>query len=242
MTPTITIQELAIIIAAPNHTPTLLTPDFLKATGVVPIDWELARPPKLTPAIAQVSFTNGINIIAQPGTITFIESLTANPTKQLEIPTLARKYVEILSNVNYQAVSINIRTFVTFDESVEYAARKYITSFLNKGEWSNFGIAPVIASINLSYTLENRPLNLSIIEAQLQLPDKPAQSTVLFTGNFTYEIQGETAGEKQQHLFQLIDNYQPDLSDYKELVNNKFLGELTSSQIDESKTVYSSKN
>ena len=234
MTPTITIQELAIIIAAPNHTPTLLTPDFLKATGVVPIDWELARPPKLTPAIAQVSFTNGINIIAQPGTITFIESLTTNPTKQLEIPTLARKYVEILSNVNYQAVSINIRTFVTFDESVENAARTYITStLLNNGEWSNFGIAPVVASINLSYSLEARPLNLSIIEAQLQLPEKPAQSTVLFTGNFTYEIQGETAAEKQQHLFQLIDNYQPDLSDYKALVNDKFLGHIPQLQPEE---------
>ena len=103
-------------------------------------------------------------------------------------------------------------------------------------------LPPSQASINLSYSLENRPLNLSIIEAQLQLPEKPAQSTVLFTAAFTYEIQGETTPEKQQHLFQLIDNYQPDLSDYKELVNNKFLGELTSPQVDESETVYSSKN
>lgn len=45
MTPTLTIQEVAI--AARNHAPTLLTSEFLKYSGIVPPDWELARPPIL---------------------------------------------------------------------------------------------------------------------------------------------------------------------------------------------------
>jgi hypothetical protein len=44
MTPTVTIQELALALTAKNHSPTLLNSDFLKYSGIVPPDWELARP------------------------------------------------------------------------------------------------------------------------------------------------------------------------------------------------------
>lgn len=39
------ICELALVIAAPSHQPTLLTSDFLKSSGIVPTDWELVRLP-----------------------------------------------------------------------------------------------------------------------------------------------------------------------------------------------------
>lgn len=57
MTQSLAVQELAIIIAAKNHNPTILTPDFLKYTGIVPADWELARQPIFTSSVAQVIFT-----------------------------------------------------------------------------------------------------------------------------------------------------------------------------------------
>jgi hypothetical protein len=47
MTPTVTIQELALALTAKNYSPTLLNSDFLKYSGIVPPDWELARPPFL---------------------------------------------------------------------------------------------------------------------------------------------------------------------------------------------------
>jgi hypothetical protein len=47
----------------------------------------------------------------------------------------------------------------------------------------------------------------------------------LFSGSFQYEIAGELEGEKLQHLYKLLENWQPDLEAYREIVNKRFLGQ-----------------
>jgi hypothetical protein len=115
MTPKVTIQELALALTAKNHSPTLLNSDFLKYSGILPPDWELARPPILGSQISQVAFTNGINIVAQSNAITFIESLNTKPLEDTKIPAIIRKYVEALPRTDYQTLTINPRSFITFE-------------------------------------------------------------------------------------------------------------------------------
>ena len=62
---TLDIQELAAVVVARNHNPTILNPDFLKYNNIVPANWELAESPLCTPPVAQVKYTNGISIVAQ---------------------------------------------------------------------------------------------------------------------------------------------------------------------------------
>ncbi|MEG3893960.1 hypothetical protein QUA13_00970 [Microcoleus sp. S28C3] len=50
---------------------------------------------------------------------------------------------------------------------------------------------------------------------------------VLFSGNFQYEIAGELEGEKLHHLYELLENWQPDLEAYREIVIKRFLGQET---------------
>jgi len=65
---------------------------------------------------------------------------------------------------------------------------------------------------------------LSVAEALLQLQDGEPTPAVLFSGSFQYEVAGELEGEKLQHLYQLLENWQPDLEAYREIVNQRFLG------------------
>jgi hypothetical protein len=84
--------------------------------------------------ISQVAFTNGINIVAQSNAITFIKSLSAKPLEDTKIPAVIRQYVQALPRTDYQTLSINPRSFVTFEEGDENAASEYITStLLSKG-------------------------------------------------------------------------------------------------------------
>ncbi|NET70124.1 MAG: hypothetical protein F6K62_03525 [Sphaerospermopsis sp. SIO1G2] len=48
------IQELAIAITAKNLKPTIITPDVLKSTGIIPQDWELAREPVFNNFVVQL--------------------------------------------------------------------------------------------------------------------------------------------------------------------------------------------
>ncbi|MGB0560198.1 MAG: hypothetical protein ACPGVO_00130, partial [Spirulinaceae cyanobacterium] len=195
------IQELTLTLAAPDCNPILLTPNFLKGSGIIPSEWELARKPTLTPKIAQISFTNGINLISQPGSLTLIQALAPDSDpNSLKTPELAQKYAQALPNLDYQALSINPRTFLTFPDDNDDAARQYLNNLLAPAPWQNAGTAPLKATLNLNYTFGERTLNLSINEIKLQKEDQSAQHAVLFSGNVPQKINAESEGEKLDQL------------------------------------------
>ncbi|MDZ8264628.1 hypothetical protein [Nostoc sp. ChiQUE01b] len=224
MSQTLITQEFGIIIAAKNHKPTILNPDFLKYTGIVPTEWELARQPIYTQSVSQVAFTNGIAIIAEPTRVMFIEAIENKAVKEISIPEIAKKYVEALPNVEYEAVGINPRGYVAFEKEQD-AARLFLTeTLLSGGAWQEVGTAPVRATLNLAYTLERGPLYLSINEASLRNPDETSTPIVLFSGSFSYEIISETVLERKNSVHQAVDNWQADLAIYQEIINTKFIG------------------
>lgn len=127
--PQISVQEWVIVIAAKNNNPTILTVDFLKYSGIIPSDWELARQPVLTNSAAQVIFTNGVSIVAETNRVIFIEQVADKSANAIAIPLLARKYVETLPNAEYQAIGLNPRGYASFDDS-EDAAHNYVSQTL----------------------------------------------------------------------------------------------------------------
>ena len=228
-------QEFGIIIAAKNHKPTILNPDFLKYSGIVPTEWELARQPIYTQNLSQVAFTNGIVIIAEPTRVMFIEAIENKAAKEINVPNIAKKYISALPNVEYEAVGINPRGYVAFEKE-EDAARLFLTeTLLSRGAWQEVGTAPVRATLNLAYTMPRRPLYLSINEAALRNPDETTTPIVLFSGSFSYEVNSESSSERQKDLYQNIESWQLDLESYQEIINTKFLGKNS-----EEKTVFPS--
>jgi hypothetical protein len=128
-----------------------------------------------------------------------------------------------LPNLAYSGLGINPRRFVTFSDRREQAHQYITETILSRGSWQDFGTAPVQAGINLVYTLEHCQLRLNINEARLQMPDTEAIPAVLFAGNFHYELTGESAEERLQHLHQALENWQSDFATYQELIDGKFL-------------------
>ena len=217
-------QEFGIIIAAKNHKPTILNPDFLKYSGIVPTEWELARQPIYSQNISQVAFTNGVAIVAEPTRIMFIEAIENKAVKEISVPNIAKKYISALPNVEYEAVGINPRGYVAFEKEQD-AARLFLTeTLLSRGAWQEVGTAPVRATLNLAYTMSRGPLYLSINEAALRNPDETTTPIVLFSGSFSYEVNSESSSERQNSLYQNIESWQLDLESYQEIINTKFLG------------------
>ncbi|MEH1899399.1 MAG: hypothetical protein V7K94_29695 [Nostoc sp.] len=219
-------QEFGIIIAAKNHNPTLLNPDFLKYSGIVPAEWELARQPISTPNVSQVAFTNGVMIVAEPTRVIFIEAIEGKPVAEIIVADIAKKYVQTLPNVEYEAVGLNPRSYMSFDQQQD-AARQYLAEMLlSPGPWQEVGTAPVRATLNLVYTMARCPFYLTVSEAALRNSDETSTPIVLFNGSFSYEVKGETAPERLGNLHQIIDNWQVDLADYQEIISTKFLAKV----------------
>ncbi|MDZ8070039.1 MAG: hypothetical protein RMY64_31270 [Nostoc sp. DedQUE08] len=219
-------QELGIIIAAKNHNPTLLNPDFLKYSGIVPAEWELARQPISTQNVSQIAFTNGVMIVAEPTRVIFIEAIEGKAAAEIIVADIAKKYVQTLPNVEYEAVGLNPRSYITFDRQQDAASQYLAKTLLSPGPWQEVGTAPVRATLNLVYTMDRCPFYLTVSEAALRNPDETSTPIVLFNGSFSYEVKSVTAPERLGNLHQIIDNWQADLAAYQEIISTKFLAKV----------------
>jgi hypothetical protein len=218
----LTLQELAIAITAKNLNPTVLNPDFLKYTDIIPSDWEPARPPIYTNQSVQIVFQSGVAIVAQPNRVIFLEALNDKTLQNVQVAAIAGRYVEKLPNVEYEAVGINPKGYVTFPEP-NGAYQYFLENILASGSWQRFGQAPVKAAVQLAYTLERSQLNLTINEATLQLPEEQALPAVLFSGNFNYEITANSRDDRLQETQRFLESWQADLETFRSLIDTQFL-------------------
>ena len=223
MSKTLEILDLAIVVSAKTLNPSILNLDFLKHSGIVPSDWDVAGRPLCSNQVSQIAFQNGINIIAQPRNITFVEPIGSKPLEQIKVPDLAQQYIERLPNAEYESVGINPRGHVAFGEA-EGEARKYLFQrLLGSGPWLKVGKVPVQASVNFVYGLEEGQLRLTVSEASLRLQDSDPVSGILFVANFNRDLDDTAGTERLQQLRQALGNWQTNLEGYKELIDKKFL-------------------
>jgi hypothetical protein len=214
-----TTQDFVIAISAEDFNPTMLNADFLKYSGIVPIDWELSRAPIYNSRAAQIVFTNGVNILAEGNRIIFAEPIINKSSESLLTPSIVKKYAQTLLNMTFDVVGISLRGYISFDDSE--SARSYISAnLLSNASWQVEGMR---ASLNLVYECERTPLYLTIAEAALQEDDDTTKPIVMFTGRYNYQLTGETSNEKRNHLYQVIENTESDLIEYSQLINNKFV-------------------
>lgn len=218
------IEEISILIAAQDMTPTMMSQDFLKFSGIIPKDWELAQQPVLNPNLAQLNFKNGINITAQPRTITVSESLNHKEQDDLQAATIVANYVRKLPHAEYVGYGFSPKILLPFPTSPR-SVRHYITeNLLGRGAWKKIGKTPVQAGINLIYQLEQCQLSINISEARLQQNPQQEVLALLFSGNFNYSLAGqETSLEKTNRLTQFINHWQQDLNKFRTIVTDKFL-------------------
>ncbi len=222
MSQTLEIQELAIVITAKNYDPSLLNLELLKYSGVISEAWKLARQPVTSKRASQIVFDNGVHITAQPNRLIFVEALNNKEDKAAEIPGLVRRYVEILRTIDYQAVGINFRGYVTCPNSTVESNRYLFDNLIQPGEWQNCGTDSVKAGVSFMFTYDEKQLNLSINEAALKLPESEKVPIVLFNGNFNYDITSDLPGNRLPQLGKIVDNWHRDLNIYRDVVS-KFI-------------------
>jgi hypothetical protein len=219
-----TLEEMGIVIVAQDLTPTMISQDFLKFSGIVPKEWELSQQPLLNPAAAQLQYTNGVSILAQPRTITFSEALNNKALEDIVIPETVIRYVEKLPHTEYLGMSLNSKILVPFPQNPNAVSQYIIGRLLSEGAWKNIGRTPVQAGINLMYLLDHCQLTINISEARLQQAEQPPIAALLFSGSFNYNISGDlTAEAKVNQLKQSLSFWQTDLSNFRNIVMNQFL-------------------
>jgi hypothetical protein len=214
----LTVQELAIVIAVNKIDPTLLTPEFLSMTQIVPADWEPIGQTVRSYEGSQITYQQGISIVAQPQRISFVELILNKELEAIEVPKIAKSLAKVLANLEFVGVGVNFRGYLDFDGNEAAAQRFMFSHLLALGDWQNIGVAPVQAGLNLGYTFPDKRLNMTINEASIQPPEQPPTPIILFSGNFDYNLNAPENAQDLNKLEQVLTNWQQDLNMYREVV------------------------
>ncbi|MFM7365820.1 MAG: hypothetical protein ACKO11_15255 [Cuspidothrix sp.] len=215
------LSEIAIALVAKNLNPAVLNPDFLKYTGIIPTEWELATQPVYNSNLVQLVYKNGVGIIVQPNRLNVLEMIGGKPPTEIQFATVALQLIDKLSQIEYQAVGINPKAFVSFptdEEAYQYICGK----LLAPGAWQEFGESKVNAALELSYRLKQGSLNLAINQVNVQFGEQTTPA-ILFSGNLNYPLTGNTLPEKLQDLKRIISNWPNDVKTFQQLLVGKFL-------------------
>jgi hypothetical protein len=224
------LQEIGIVVAMQQPNPNLVTAEFLQLSGIVPLDWQLAREPINNDRVSQLLFTNGVLITAEPNRIMFGENIgdslrdgkAERDMNTLTVATIAQKYVSIFKLAQYAAVGINIRSYSP-QASIQNATQYINHQLLADGAWQNYGTSPVNAALNLVYSLLGRELYLDIRATGVQSRNQEVTPAILFSGNFNYNLTNSQSGDNLATVTQIIANWQADLSAYCQLITDCFL-------------------
>ncbi|MCM1984186.1 hypothetical protein [Lyngbya confervoides] len=206
-------KELAIVLAVESQESRAITPDFLAQSGISRKGWELATKPLLSDRGALIRYKNGFAIASSPKQFQIVQPFDGTPVNVLA-PKMALRYCEILSGVDYRAVGVNFRSFLSFSGQEE-AARQYILGLLNSNRLST---KPYQASLNLSYAFERNTLNLTIQDAVVTEPDGTAVPGIVFTGNCETRFQPESGQPPIDLLHQALNAWETDFAKYTTLV------------------------
>lgn len=220
----ISIQEISIIIAAKDLSPSILNPEFLKYSDIVPSDWQYDQQPVITNGGARISYKNGVRITSQPNRVAFAQVAPSKDQPQFLIHAMAAKFVEKLPNADYLAVGVNPRGLVPFFDNDRGAHEFLFHKLFSQGSWQDFGQAPAQATIQLSYVLEQGQLNLAINEAKLKTQDGKSVSALVFSGNFNYPVRGDIGVKRVQNVKERIQLWQSTVATFQQLINERFLG------------------
>jgi hypothetical protein len=227
MNSTVTLQDLAIVLVAHHHRPTILNLDFLYSSGIIPRQWELASAPLLNEQAAQLVFQNGITLAAQGNRFMLAEPIANKPDTDIQVAAIAHNYMQLLPQADYQAVGINVNGYVGCPDKGDAAQDYMMQTLLNPGPWQTFGEAPAHAAITFNYTLEQGLFILSVNEATLQKSAEDKLPVILFAGNFSDQLTAEAESDRFQQASQMIQNWQGYLDTYRDLINTHFLAGVT---------------
>lgn len=222
MNRTVDIQRLEFVLAVRDHNSTVLNPEFLKDSGIVPNDWELAQPPARSEDKVLVAFQNGVYILHQSNLVAFLENTSIKTAEELEVPQLIHRYLKRFPQVNYQAVGMNLEGYTAFDtkdRALNYLLETFLTS--NRQHESDQDIVQAVT--NFTYKLDRGLLTLTIRNTVLELPEEASLPVIMFSANFHRDIAGLPHTERLHVLSQIIENWQTDVEHYQEIVNERFL-------------------
>ena len=202
--PTINIDELTITLHTQGAIPVLINPDFLLHNGIVERAWAIELPVIIESRYAQVSYTNGLSLIASEDR--FIISQVSRNGHSLNVdeivcPEVLVRYLSLVPPaVGYNHIQVEPVCSITMNES---EAERLISPLheLKKG-LPHVDVIPEM-QVRLLYFLPDKSISLQVTEHRIE--EGSELPSIRFVGRISRQVRGDTLPEQAIFIVSVVE-------------------------------------
>jgi len=181
----IVIISTAVVVLADKFDPTILHPAFLKAQDIVPSAWKSSEPPICTPNVSRVKYDNGVVFLQDRKRLQVVQEVPPVDLSTSPVATIADKYIKALSDIRYEAVGVNVRSFV----ECERPETELVKRFLKPGSEELSSLKLVAFGVKFNYEVPHGVLRLSCDPGVYKgLGDTVEKIGIVANGNYHTDI------------------------------------------------------
>lgn len=208
------LDNFSIVVLAQAHNPSILNPDFLKNNGIIDPSF---TPNNVicTPPISQVSYIEGISVLAELEKLQFIDIKQERIPFDSPISEIAIKYIKTLPHVKYTAVGLNFKAPYHCKDK-EFALSFLPNKFLKDGIWNSYGDHLPMVGLKFIYQLKNIRCTINMDTGSISRPNEPSQHVIGITANYHLDSTG------MDEIISFIDNWKMQYNHFSKIVIDTF--------------------
>lgn len=215
------IDSFSIVVAADNHNPTILNPDFLIRTKMASEDWELREqdPPISTPAFSRVSYKRGLTIVADMDKLIFTGNAKVVKDELSTLVDLVSSYLNTLPHVNYRAVGLNPSARRDLGSSGG-TANQFFERVFKDGPWMQLDSLEAKPRVKFVFKTDSGQISVNVAETG---SDSEQSSDVLkFSANYHHELSRNDPGEALKKALEIIQGSRKTLDNFNQYIERFF--------------------
>ena len=123
------LHNVSVVVTAEYHNPSILNPDFLVSSGIVPEDWTVAET-LTTPSVSVVKYTNGIAWTVDQSRLTVTEDCGPAFRDQYKSHSLVTAYLKRLPHVSYRGLGLNCQVSTLQRDPKRWLVERFAVDWL----------------------------------------------------------------------------------------------------------------
>ena len=183
--PSFVLTSISVVVTANHHNPSILTPDFLTAQGIVPPDWEVFES-MTTRDLSAIHYNERPQWMLDQGALRIVEPCDGEFQDRYELHDLATKYIDKVRVVPYRSLGLNCQVWTHLKDSGRWITERFLSTKVQTRNLLGLRMKPQF-TFDVNKSVADAIINMSIYGAQVTRADEEAVDAAVIDCNVHHQ-------------------------------------------------------
>ena len=160
------LTSVSVVVTANHHNPSILTPDFLTAQGIVPQDWEVLDSMS-TPGLSAINYNERPHWMLDQGALRIVEPCEGEFQDRYEVHDLATRYIDIVRVVPYRNLGLNCQVWTPLKDPGRWLTERFLKAEVQSQDLKDLTMEPQF-TFDANQAVADAKVNISISSGQVE--------------------------------------------------------------------------